>query len=599
MTNDSKVVEQEGTARNHSGVSGKDATTAHILNPSRALNEEQGHYDTPSVKPWVAGDHERKSLACGDAAGVTTGVLRLPAYKDQVRPDPEQSGDAAVLSVVGVPMEEAVALAIDIVQVDVLETVGGDPVRPRNDAKNTVGTPEVASRESLTDIHENNGADTGIPDVVDETNKESILCKNLIWAVAIVAIIVVLAVTATATVILTNKDPLNKTTESPLDNLTDPPSLSPTGPTVAVTEATKLTASDSAAEDNFGISVAIEGDHLVVGAYGRDTNRGAAYVFVRSMDEVTTTYNWIEQAILTAVDGVPYDNFGANVAIDSGTIVVGAAGESDNKGAAYVFALVGPTSWTLQAKLTASDGATMDQFGMSVAVSSDVVVVGAPSNDDWRGAAYIFVRAGTTWIQDVKLTASDGATDDQMGFSVAISGETIVVASKSIYVYTLSGTKWTEQAKLAADVVWSVAIDGNTIVSGAPFANSSATNSGAAFVFTRTGTTWTEQAKLSAADGATGDEFGTSVAIDGDMVVVGAYLVDSSDTDSGAALVFVRNGATWTEQTKLVASDAADGDWLGSAVGIAGGTIAIGARLDDDNEQPWVGSNIGSTYLYV
>ena len=132
--------------------------------------------------------------------------------------------------------------------------------------------------------------------------------------------------------------------------------------------------------------------------------------------------------------GLLYDNFGDSVAIAGDTIVVGAPGDDDNgsdSGSAYVFTRTG-TTWTEQAKLTASDGAADDYFGSSVAIAGDTIVVGASGDDDeWQcsGSAYVFTRTGTTWTEQAKLTASDGAANDHFGGSVAIAGDTIVVGS--------------------------------------------------------------------------------------------------------------------------------------------------------------------------
>jgi len=199
-----------------------------------------------------------------------------------------------------------------------------------------------------------------------------------------------------------------------------------------------------------------------------------------------------------------------------------------------------------------------------VAIADDNIVVGADfadtANGQDSGSAYVFTLTGTTWSQQAKLTASDGAAADNFGASVAIAGDTIVVgahgeddngtSSGSAYVFTHTGTIWTEQAKLTGrDVAandnfgWSVAIAGNTIVVGANRDDDNGSDSGAANVFTRTGTKWTDQEKLVASDGAAFDEFGRSVAIAGDTIVVGAWLLDDDDNgqDSGGAYSYDRN----------------------------------------------------------
>ena len=190
-------------------------------------------------------------------------------------------------------------------------------------------------------------------------------------------------------------------------------------------------------DDLFGSSVAIAGDTIVVGAWWDDDNgeaSGSAYVFTR------TGTTWTEQAKLTASDGAAFERFGFSVAIAGDTIVVGAYLD-DNVGSAYVFTRTG-TIWTQQAKLLGSDGAPSN-FGISVAIVGDTIVVGA------REASYVFTRTGTTWIEQAKLAASDGAGSDQFGYSVTIAGNTVVVGaywddtdngndSGSVYIYDLN-----------------------------------------------------------------------------------------------------------------------------------------------------------------
>jgi hypothetical protein len=379
----------------------------------------------------------------------------------------------------------------------------------------------------------------------------------------------------------------------------------------------KLIASDAAAADLFGSSVAVSGDTAVVGATYDDspaTDAGSAYVFVRSNGA------WTEQAKLTASDVAAGDNFGNRVALSGDTAVVGARADDSpatNAGSAYVFVRSGGT-WTEQAKLTASDAAANDQFGVSVAVSGDTAVVGARRDDSPArdaGSAYVFVRSEVTWAEQAKLTASDAAENDELGTSVAVSGDTVVVgadgdetpagaAAGSAYVFVRSGVTWAEQAKLTASDAaagdffgTSVAVSGDTAVVGAYFDDSPASDAGSAYVFVRSGLTWAQQAKLTAADaadGADGDNFGTSVAVSGDTAVVGAPIDDSPATHAGSAYVFVRSGVTWAQQQKLTASDAADSDNFGSSVAVSGDTAVVGSPRDNSPA-----SIAGSAYVFV
>ena len=193
-----------------------------------------------------------------------------------------------------------------------------------------------------------------------------------------------------------------------------------------------------------------------------------------------------------------------------------------------------------------------------MAISGDTIAVGARRNDDAgseSGSAYVFNRSGATWSEQAKLTASDPAAGDHFGYYIAVEGD--------------------------------------TLVAGARFNDDAGTNSGSAYVFTRSGTTWSEQAKLTADDAAAEDMFGIGVSVEGDTVVVGARGHDDDGADSGAAYVFTRSGATWTQADKLTAGDAAAGDMFGGSVDISGGNIVVGALGDDD-----AGSESGSAYVF-
>jgi nucleoside-specific outer membrane channel protein Tsx len=403
----------------------------------------------------------------------------------------------------------------------------------------------------------------------------------------------------------------------------------------------ELTASDGASSDRFGASVALSGSTALVGDPYKNSSTGAAYVFVRS----GTT--WSQQAELTASDGVPNDDLGISVAVSGATVVVGApAYQNASTGKAYVFVRSG-TTWSQQAELTASDGAPNDELGLSVALSGSTAVVGAVGTNSGTGAAYVFVRSGTTWSQQAELTASDGTANDELGYSVAVSGSTALAgdptrngATGAAYVFVRSGTTWSQQAELTAsdggpydDLGLSVALSGSTAVVGAPGKNSS---SGTAYVFTRSGTTWSQQpqlghslgaaddnfggsvavsgsiavvgawgrrvdtgaayvfalpsqqAELTASDGSRNDQFGYSVAVSGSTAVVGAPFKQSS---TGAAYVFVRSGKTWSQQAKITASDGAPGDDFGTSVGLSGSTAVVGA--------PHQGSSTGEAYVFV
>lgn len=382
---------------------------------------------------------------------------------------------------------------------------------------------------------------------------------------------------------------------------------------LSVLAETKLTASDGAAADIFGTVVAISGDTIVVGApYDDDAGSytGAVYVFQRNGS------SWGGEVKLTASDAASNDEFGTSVAISVDTIVVGSPKDDDDgsrSGAAYVFQRSG-ANWNEVAKLTASDAAALDEFGSAVAISGDTVVVGAAKKSDvgsYSGAAYVFQGSGANWSEETKLTASDAASKDSFGLSAAIDGDTVVVGAPyadivdvgsdagAAYVFQRNDSNWSEEAKLTASdggadaaFAFSVGIDGETVVVGAPYANTVAggSDAGAAYVFQPTGGAWNEQAKLTASDGAAGDTFGSDVALAVDRIVVGTPWDDDDGSNSGSAYLFQGSDANWVEQGKFTADDATENDEFGRAVAISTGHVVAGA--------PQAGANIGAAYVY-
>ena len=364
------------------------------------------------------------------------------------------------------------------------------------------------------------------------------------------------------------------------------------GATLTLNEAQKLLASDGESGDRFGQSVAVDGNTAVIGSRFDDDkgpDAGAAYVFVRA------TGVWTQQAKLVASDGTSFDQFGSSVALDGDTIVIGAYSDDS----AYVFVRTAG-GWTQQAKLLASAGSGGAGFGGSVALDRDTAVIGAAFDDPgaafvYSGAAYVFTRTAGVWAQAARLKASDGASSDQFGFSVAVDGDTAVVGARrdddrtgSAHVFMRSAGVWTEQAKLLAsdgastdEFGFSVAVDGDTAVIGAPFVGGGGPGTGSVYVFTHTAGGWTQDAKLLASGGAMSRQFGYSVALDDDIAVIGERLDSDYLAEAGSAYVFTRTAGVWTQQTRLLASDAAEGDQLGWSVALDGGTAVIGAGFDE------------------
>jgi hypothetical protein len=364
----------------------------------------------------------------------------------------------------------------------------------------------------------------------------------------------------------------------------------------------QLIAPGGASGDFYGFSVSASGDTALIGAPHSNDGRGSAYVFVRS------GATWSFQQQLTAADGAVGDEFGFSVSASGDTALVGApsasVGADQYQGRAYAFVRSGST-WSWQQTLTASDGVAGNEFGSSVALSGDTAVVGAPTAsvgaDVYQGCAYVFTRSGSTWSPQQKLIALDGADYDQFGSSVALSGDTALVGAPSVlrpvnfwgsaYAFVRSGSSWTLQQKLTApNVVWgdefgySVALSGDTALVGARHLYSEGprfndTNEGSAHVFTRSGSTWSWQQTLTAPDGVAGNEFGSSVALSGDTALVGAPFGDTigETVAPGSAYVFTRSGSTWSPQHKLVALDGADYDRFGFSVALSGDAALVGA----------------------
>jgi hypothetical protein len=442
---------------------------------------------------------------------------------------------------------------------------------------------------------------------------------------------------------------------------------------VAWLQEAYVKASNTGVDDSFGVSsMALSGDTLAVGAHqedssatgigGSQTNNsavdsGAVYVFTR------TAGVWSQQAYVKASNTQSGDFFGRSVALSGDTLAVGAYGEdssaagiggdqSDNgaaaSGAVYVFRRVG-NSWSQQAYLKASNSGTGDGFGWSVALTDDTLAVGAFGEDSSAtgiggaqgsnasvdsGAAYVFTRSGTVWSQQAYVKASNTGANDFFGVSVALSGDTLAVGaneedssatgvegnqsdnsfanSGAAYVFTRSGGVWSQQAYVKASNTGandsfgrSLALSGDTLAVAARDEDSNATgvggnqaspaapDSGAVYVFTRSGSVWSQQAYVKASNTGSGDAFGGSLALLGDMLAVGAGAEDSSATgvdgdqgndnalNAGAVYVFTRTGGVWSQEAYLKASNTEAYDVFGSSVAVSADTIAVSAYGED------------------
>ena len=425
-------------------------------------------------------------------------------------------------------------------------------------------------------------------------------------------------------------------------------------------------------------------------------NSGAVYVFTRSGT------GWSQQAYIKASSIGGDDQFGRSVALtaDGNTLAVGADREDSNatgiggdqadnsagnSGAVYVFTRSG-TDWSQQAYIKASNTEAGDRFGRSVALAADgnTLAVGSPfeasnatgiggdqadNSASESGAVYVFTRSDTDWSQQAYIKASNTDTGDEFGFSIAVAadGNTLAVgagdedsnaggigndqdqadnsaeSSGAVYVFTRSGTDWSQQAYAKASnsegneffgSSVAIAADGNTLAVGSPFedsnttgvggnqTNNSAGSSGAVYVFTRSGTDWSQQAYIKASNTEAGDQFGSSVALaaEGNTLAVGSPLEDSSAISirgdqsdnsaggSGAVYVFTRSGAFWSQQGYVKASNTDANDRFGQrgvALAADGNTLAVRASSEDGSatgiggDQADNSANLsGAVYLY-
>lgn len=373
-------------------------------------------------------------------------------------------------------------------------------------------------------------------------------------------------------------------------------------------ETTKLFPSYANAGDIFGSSVAIDGNTAVVGAYLNDSNGvdcGAAYVYELSGSQ------WLQKQKLVPSDGSAGDNFGRSVAIEGNTIVIGSYYD-DNKGSAYVFSQI-DANWVERQKLVAPDAALNDRFGCSVAINNNTVVIGAYRGNNYTGAAYVFVCTGSIWSFQQKLTASDAQSVDYFGYSVAIDNNAIIVGAPyddytdytdagSAYLYQRQGTTWLEQKILRASDIgsnyhfgYSVAIDDNFACIGAYECDiEGVSKAGAAYVFSNTGSDWVQQQKLFDADSpCEGDDFGWAVAIKNGTILVGCPYDFVDGNKTGSVFEFVRTGTTWIQSDRLAAGDANADDKFGSSLALSGCHVIIGAPYNVNN-----GKSTGAAYIF-
>lgn len=381
---------------------------------------------------------------------------------------------------------------------------------------------------------------------------------------------------------------------------------------------TKLTPVPPVGDESFGASVFLDGDMAVIGATGSDdpvSNAGSAHVYTRS-DGV-----WSPEAELIVPGATSSDALGTDVGFSGDTVIVGGSrvwtAPAGRTGAAYIFVRSDSDGqWILQQRLTPSAGWVNDDlFGQSVAIEGDIAVVGGPGRDDDgtnSGAVFVYTREDATWTEQQRLIPSGAFQNVGFGSDVAIDNGTIIVGASvddgsgtnagAAYVFVLVEGLWTEQQKLTAQDAAShdylgdaVAIRGDMAVIGARGDDDQGSASGSVYVFQRDGDVWTETQKLFGSTAGELDEFGSAVAFDGSIMIVGAYGEYDTRLSGaiGTAFIFENVADSWTESVQLYASDPNQDDQFGRRVAITGNTVFSGAHRDDD-----VATNAGAVYVY-
>lgn len=378
---------------------------------------------------------------------------------------------------------------------------------------------------------------------------------------------------------------------------------------------TKIYAGNTIVDAQAGHSVGISGNFAVAGAPYRSfvgTQEGSVYVFEKQNG------TWTEIQELSAVDKLSYDRFGYSVAIDGDTILVGVYQDDPGiggSGSVRVFENQAGT-WTETQTLQASVPESNAGFGYSVKLEGNTAIIGEYKRDGSAGAqcgaAYIFEKQAGTWTETQKLEASDQASQDLFGTTVDINNDKVVISAPdhtdsgvsktgAVYVFEKQNGTWTETQKIVElhnpedRLGRGVAIHGDFIVAGAPYGDINGLNGGNAFVFEKQNGTWTKTQTLVASTLNALDRFGWTVDIEGNNIVVGAYLDDPSGYSAGGTVtVFENQEGTWTEIQSLTSNDVQSSDNFGYAFELSGDAIIVGSRGDDIG----VTSNAGSAYIY-
>jgi len=378
----------------------------------------------------------------------------------------------------------------------------------------------------------------------------------------------------------------------------------------------KIIPYDCERSDNFGRSVAINGNYAAGGAKGDDDkggNAGAVYML---------HYNgikWLQKQKLTPDDARINDYFGCAVAMNDQHAIFGSYGNDgagSKSGAAYIYSLE-PSGWQQHQKLAPDDAQSNDYFGFAVDISEDYAIIGSYGDDDqgsMAGSAYIFKRlSDNTWIQQQKLVDEQGDRNDQYGYAVAISDTHAVVGayrdddqgdssgSAMIYKRDQNQDLWVLQAKLLAHdgqsndyFGYDVAISGDYVVVGAYRSDDDSRNNvGGVYIYKYERGIWNFQTKLVPIQGSSNDYFGASIDLVGTRLLVGAYGDDDKGSTSGAAYLYILEGDQWNMLRKYIPGDGSAYDYFAYDIAIGDQGLIMGAYGNDEN-----GSMAGAVYIY-
>lgn len=368
----------------------------------------------------------------------------------------------------------------------------------------------------------------------------------------------------------------------------------------------KLAAGDGAPFENYGRSASIDGDYAAVGApnhtHSTLDQAGAVYVYVRSGS------TWSLDAEIIPADSEATDLFGYSVSLNGKRLAIGAIFEDDNgtdAGAVYVYARDNTLGWVLEQKLLSSAAQDQESFGRDVSLDGNRLVIGSLLGT--TGAAYVFELGMSGWSEITFVTPS-AAASGLFGESVSLDGDRFIVGARStdapvsnagaVFVFHLTLGGWVEEAyinspnpTIPGQFGTSVAIDGTRIAVGAPFESVSSVSTGRAYTYTLVSGTWTLEHSFTDSGLSSNNQYGRSISLNGVNLLIGAIAADTSVSSSGAVFYHQHDGSAWNAMARIEANDASSGQLFGCSVQIRGVRMVIGAEGDG-------GVNQGAAYVF-